>query len=131
MRRLTIFTTMQYSERMKTRKITETKYFHKAITNLIKKRQILQEDFDDFTRELAKNPEMGDVVVGTNGVRKARLKSASRGKSGGSRVCYYDLTLKNEVFLLLIYTKNQQETLTTDDKKDLKELVTIIRRGNQ
>lgn len=122
---------MQYSESMKKRKITETKYFHKAITNLIKKRQVLQEDFDDFAKELAQNPEMGDIVVGTNGVRKARLKSASRGKSGGSRVCYYDLTHKNEVFLLLIYTKNQQETLTAEDKKDLKEIVTIIRRGNQ
>lgn len=74
---------MQYSKRMKKRIITETKYFHKAITNLIKKGQILQEDFDNFTNELAKNPEMGDIVVGTNGVRKARLKSASHGKSGG------------------------------------------------
>ncbi len=76
------------------RKINQTKCFSKALNSLLKKRQILEEDFDDFQKELAKNPEMGDIVPGTNGVRKARLKSASRGKSGGSRVCYYDVTHK-------------------------------------
>ena len=68
------------------RKIIQTKYFIKLINDLIKKRQILQEDFDDFKKELAEHPEMGDMIPGTNGVRKARLKSASRGKSGGSRM---------------------------------------------
>lgn len=76
------------------RKITQTKYFVKLINDLIKKRQILQEDFDNFKKELAEHPEMGDMIPGTSGVRKARLKSASRGKSGGSGVCYYDIDHK-------------------------------------
>ncbi len=74
---------------------------------------------------------MGDLVIGTNGVRKTRLKSASRGKSGGSRVCYYDITHKNELYLLLLYPKNQQKTLTPEDKKVLKKLVTELRRTTQ
>lgn len=90
---------------------------------------MLQEDFDDFKKQLAENPEMGDIIQGTSGVRKARLKSASRGKSGGSRICYYDVTSKNSIYLLLIYTKNQQEDITTDQKKVLKELVYRLRRG--
>jgi hypothetical protein len=57
-----------------------------------------------------------------------RLKSASRGKSGGFRVCYYDVTRKNEIYLLMIYAKNQQENLTAEDKKDFKALVNILRR---
>lgn len=112
------------------RKITQTKYFIKLISNLIKKRQILQEDFDDFKKELAERPEMGDMIPGTGGVRKARLKSASRGKSGGSRVCYYDIDHKNEIFLLLVYLKNQQENLTSEEKKTLKEIVTEIQRNS-
>lgn len=116
---------------MKRRKITQTLYFIKAINSLLKKRQLLQEDFDAFKAKLAENPEIGDIVPGTNGVRKARLKSASRGKSGGSRVCYYDITHKNEIYLLLIYPKNQQENLTAEDKKILKELVIELRRNSR
>ncbi len=113
------------------RKITQTQYFAKLINSLVKKRQVLQEDFDDFKKELAEHPDMGDMIPGTNGVRKARLKSASRGKSGGSRVCYYDITHRNEIYLLLIYLKNQQEDLTSDDKKILKELTTELRRNSK
>lgn len=119
---------MQYSKNMKKKRtILVTEHFHKSFTNLVKKRKILQEDFDDFTKELAKNPEMGDVVAGTNGVRKARLKSASHGKRGGSRVCYYDVTKNNEIYLLLIYLKNQKEDLTMEEKKILKEQVIELR----
>lgn len=113
------------------RKITQTKYFSKALNSLLKKRQILEEDFDDFQEGLAKNPEMGDIIPGTSGVRKARLKSASRGKSGGSRICYYDVTNRNEIYLLLIYAKNQQEDITDEDKKDFKELVNALRRDSR
>ncbi len=113
------------------RKITQTKYFIELISNLVKKRQILQEDFDEFKKKLAEYPETGDVIPGINGVRKVRLKSASRGKSGGSRVCYYDIDHKNEIFLLLVYLKNQQENLTSEEKKILKEIVTEIRRNSQ
>ncbi|MBA3751777.1 hypothetical protein H0X06_03195 [Candidatus Dependentiae bacterium] len=44
------------------RKIHQTNYFSKALTSLLKKRQLLKEDFDDFQEELANNQEMGDRV---------------------------------------------------------------------
>lgn len=110
------------------REIYHTKLFNKLIAPLLKSRKILQEDFDDFKEELAKNPDIGDVIPGTSGVRKARLKSASRGKSGGSRVCYYDITEVNSIYLLFIYTKSQQENLTSEEKKTLKEIAIEIQR---
>ena len=110
------------------RKIIQLSHFSKKLDGLLKKRHILFKDFDEFQNELAENPEMGDVVSGTGGVRKARLKAPSRGKSGGFRVCYYDITSDNEIFLILIYPKNKQEDLTPAEKKELKETVTIIRR---
>lgn len=110
------------------REIYHTTLFNRLISSLLKKRQILQEDFNDFKEELAKNPDIGDVIPGTSGVRKARLKSASRGKRGGSRVCYYDITEENSIYLLFIYAKNQQENLTSEEKKLLKDIVTEIRR---
>lgn len=74
---------------------------------------------------------MGEVVPGTSGVRKIRLKSSSCGKSGGFRICYYDITQNNKIILILIYAKNVQENLTMEQKKSLREIVSIIRRNAQ
>jgi len=56
------------------------------------------------------------------------LKSASGGKRGGFRVWYYfhDMELR-EIFLLTIYAKNEKEDITQDEKKDLKNLVNVIK----
>ena len=113
------------------RKIIQSKQFSKTIDGLLKKRQLLVEDFNDFQKELIEHPEAGNIIIGTGGVRKIRLKSASGGKSGGFRVCYYFLTQDNELFLLLIYAKNVQENLTMQEKKELKELVSILKGKTQ
>jgi hypothetical protein len=120
---------MQYGVNMK-KKIIQTKQFKKTVDGLLKKRQLLIEDFDDFQRKLIEFPEIGDLIIGTGGIRKARLKSSSGGKSGGFRVCYYFLTQDNELFLLLIYAKNVQENLTPQEKKELKEIVNILKEQN-
>ena len=39
--------------------------------------------------ELIKNPEKGNLVKGTGGARKIRMKLYGKGKSGGARVIYY------------------------------------------
>ncbi|KIC73720.1 hypothetical protein DB42_BR00010, partial [Neochlamydia sp. EPS4] len=70
------------------RNIVQTKIFEEEIARLIKKRKLKKEDFEDFKKSLAENPEQGDVIIGTGGIRKARLKSSSKGKKGGFRVCY-------------------------------------------
>jgi hypothetical protein len=99
------------------RRITQTRCFAKEIDDLIRKKKLLQEDFEAFKKKLIENPELGDLIIGTGGVRKTRLKSASRGKSGGFRVCYFDHGEGKELFLLLIYPKNEQENLTPGEKK--------------
>ena len=42
------------------RKIIQTREFSKDIDAFIKKRSLLVEDFDDFKKQLAENPKMGD-----------------------------------------------------------------------
>lgn len=73
------------------RQIIPTKSFEDEILTLIAKRKLKQKDFEDFKKDLAENPEQGDVISGTGGIRKARLKSASKGKRGGFRVCYLNI----------------------------------------
>jgi putative transcriptional regulator len=44
--------------------------------------------YSDFQQELMKNPEAGDVIQGTGGLRKVRFKDSSRGKgkrNGGEK----------------------------------------------
>ncbi len=84
-------------------------------------------DYENLKKELSDSPECGDVITGTGGVRKIRLKSASRGKSGGFRVCYYYLTQDREIFLIDIYAKNEKENLTIEDKKSFREIIDMIK----
>lgn len=111
------------------RKVTQISVFAKKLADFIRTRKIQQNDFDDFQRTIAENPEIGAMIRGTGGVRKTRLKSVSGGKRGGFRVCYYfhDVDL-GEIFLITIYAKNEKEDLTQEEKMDLKNLVSVIRR---
>ena len=87
------------------------------------------EDFNTFKSVLAENPEMGALIIGTGGVRKTRLKSASKGKSGGFRVCYYFHDVgTGEIYLLDLYAKNEKEDITPHQKQELKALANAIKR---
>lgn len=108
-------------------KITQITRFQKSIEKLIHARKLLSKDFEALKCLLAQNPEAGDLVVGTGGIRKIRLKSASKGKSGGFRVCYYYYVFHNEVFLIFIYQKNVKEDLNDSEKKMLRDIVQIIK----
>lgn len=110
------------------RLIIQTRAFTKSINKLIDSKKLLHEDFEAFKKKLMENPEEGDLIIGTGGVRKTRLKSAGKGKSGGFRVCYFDHPNNEELFLILIYQKNEQETLSAEEKKALKELTDSIKR---
>lgn len=109
------------------RRITETRSFTRELDSLLKKRKISQVDFDEFKKGLLENPDEGELVSGTGGVRKTRLKSVSKGKRGGFRVCYYDDPQEEEIFLLLLYPKNVQEDLTPEEKKMLKAITKVFK----
>ncbi|GHU24638.1 hypothetical protein AGMMS50243_28010 [Betaproteobacteria bacterium] len=44
---------------------------------------------DGFVAWIAKNPDAGDVIPQTNGLRKVRFSRQGMGKRGGARVIYY------------------------------------------
>lgn len=105
----------------------ETKNFTKTKNDFISKAKLLEEDYFQLKKELTKNPLIGVVIPGTNGIRKIRLKSASQGKSGGFRICYYYLMHNLEIYLLLLYAKNIQENLTSEQKKIFKGFVNALK----
>jgi hypothetical protein len=50
---------------------------------------------------VARNPEVGDVIPGTGGVRKLRWGRARSGKRGGARVVYFYFHANCPLYLLL------------------------------
>ena len=78
-------------------------------------------EYGCFQEYLASNPEMGDVVRGSGGVRKIRWSRRGTGKSGGVRVLYFARTEAGEIWLLLIYAKSAVDSIPGYILKILKE----------
>ncbi len=72
---------------------------------------------------LALRPEQGTLIRGSGGLRKLRWAFRDKGKSGGLRVIYHWDPEDGVIYLLFLYPKNQQESLTPDQLKQLKRIV--------
>lgn len=80
-----------------------------------------EEERGEFTAWLAENPEVGDVVPGSGGVRKVRWSRPGSGKRGGVRVIYYNQVGESLIWLLTIYAKSRRENAPPSILKALKE----------
>lgn len=71
------------------------------------------------------NPEAGDLIAGTGGLRKLRFadKRRAKGKRGGLRVIYYWWIGGPEFWLFTLYDKDEMSDLTPKQKEILKERV--------
>lgn len=76
-----------------------------------------------FQQFLLENPDAGDVVKGSGGVRKVRWGRTGTGKSGGVRVCYFVRNAAGQILLLVIYAKSVRASLPAAVLKELKELL--------
>ena len=80
---------------------------------------MLLEEADMYRIELslAQAPLAHPMVKGLRGVRKARMALPGRGKRGGARVIYYVTITPSVLFMLTAYPKNEQDDLTTEQRK--------------
>ena len=83
----------------------------------------LDDDLRALQDTLCADPQVGDLIQGTGGVRKARLELQGRGKSGGSRVVYVDFAVEEHVYLISVFAKNEQGNLTAKQKKEIRDFV--------
>lgn len=68
---------------------------------------------------LARFPLAGDVIPGTQGLRKLRWQRPGIGKRGGARVIYYHASEHIPIFLLYAYAKAKREQLTKEQERML------------
>lgn len=67
-----------------------------------------EETLRQFESELAANPEAGELIRHSSGLRKARMKLPGRGRSAGARVIYLWLPETRRFVLFMLYTKAKQ-----------------------
>jgi mRNA-degrading endonuclease RelE of RelBE toxin-antitoxin system len=89
--------------------------FEKDLKRLVKKFPSLKKEFIGLVNELKENPTKG-ISLGNN-CYKIRLAIASKGKgkSGGARVISHIKIIENTVFLLTIFDKSEQESLSDNE----------------
>lgn len=96
----------------------ETSSFSKSRDELMDADEFLM-----FQKDLMSNPKKGDVIQGTNGLRKIRWSAKGHGKSGGMRIIYYYKVVSDVIYLVFAYPKNEQDELSQAQKEILKKLV--------
>lgn len=69
-----------------------------------------------------------NVMQGSGGLMKVRMRLPGRGKSGGARVIYLHLKQHDVIILFYLYTKAKSETLTAAQLKSLKTAVAVIKQ---
>ena len=98
--------------------IIETSIF----TNLV--RQLLSdEEYRLLQAALVARPALGVLIKGSGGLRKVRWAPAHKSKSGGVRVIYYWAVARDQILMLLIYSKTERDDLTPAQLRVLKGIV--------
>jgi len=109
--------------------IAETEQFQKKVNQLL-----TEEEKNDLISYLSRNPNTGNLIQGTSGVRKLRWARSGMGKSGGTRVIYYYHSEMMPLYLLTLFGKNEKSNLSMSEKqilsKTVKELVSYWRQKN-
>lgn len=83
--------------------------------------------YRSFQAEVAVHPELGEVMPGTGGFRKARWGDPRRGKGrrGGLRIIYFYFQAEQQVWLMTLYGKNEASDLSAREKKALKAAIEV------
>ena len=82
---------------------------------------------DDSYRELQLylllNPEAGDVIPGSRGLRKLRWRLRGRGKRGGARVIYLLRQSITRIYFVCMYAKNARAGISVSELREMRSLI--------
>lgn len=79
------------------------------------------DEYAELQQHMILNPEAGELVRGSGGVRKLRWSRAGMGKRGGLRVIYYVRFEPNEFWMLTLYSKSKKDNVPGHILKELLE----------
>lgn len=92
----------------------------------MKREKITLELIEKLKSELLNNPEKGDLIPSSGGLRKVRMALSHTGKRGGARVSYF--SVKGKIYLITAYKKSNKENLSAGDLKVFRLLTKSIKK---
>jgi len=98
--------------------IIETSIFTRQVEDLLP-----DEEYRKLQAALVGNPKLGQLIRRSGGLRKVRWGLLGRGKSGGVRVIYYWAGKEDQLYMLLMYAKSEQDDLSPAQLKVLRKIV--------
>ncbi len=96
----------------------ETPIFTRALRETLS-----DEEYSTLQLRLIVDPEAGDLIPGSGGLRKIRVSSGGKGKRGGARVIYFLHPASQQCFLLLIYKKSALENPSLGQLKKIRTAI--------
>ena len=88
---------------------------------------LTDEDLRKVQEMILQDTKIGVAIKGGSGLRKLRIPLENIGKRSGGRVIYLDVEVKECVYLLDVYVKNEKTDLNETEKKMLSKLVNILK----
>lgn len=85
--------------------------------------ELSDDDLKRLQSELLVDPQKGDVMQGTGGVRKMRFALENRGKSGSVRIIYVDFWVYEKLYLITAYPKNEKDNLSKAERNSIKQMI--------
>ncbi len=85
---------------------------------------------DDIRRledELIRNPQAGDVIRDTGGLRKLRWGYRGMGKRGSLRILYVDVPEYDKLFFISLLKKGEKADLSMSEKRDISVIIKEIK----
>ena len=102
--------------------------FKRSVKKLHKRFPTVKQDVKTAIEVLREHPTLGVVIPGGAGVRKFRVKNSDipRGKSEGYRLLYYvEEQEAGTLYVLLLYAKSDQETISRQEIQQLLKDISI------
>ncbi|WP_061128430.1 hypothetical protein [Caballeronia catudaia] len=84
-------------------------------------------EYRELQLQLLANPEAGDLIKGTGGLRKVRFgdRRRNKGKRSGLRIVYYRWVGGAQFWMFTIYDKNEMSDLSSSERATLSRLLDI------
>ncbi|MDN3030102.1 MAG: type II toxin-antitoxin system RelE/ParE family toxin [Candidatus Tisiphia sp.] len=107
--------------------IVELPEFQKFVKDYLSEKECME-----IINYIAANPNQGNIIRGTGGIRKLRFAlTNNKGKSGGMRIIYFYHNENMPVFLITGFIKSKMENISQDTCNELKNLSkTLIKLYN-
>ena len=77
---------------------------------------------------IARNPEAGDLIPETGGVREVRWSRQGSGKRGGVRVIYFYHQADMPIYLLMVFAKARRDDLSPEAKRMVQALAARLKQ---